>query len=66
QISWSIAPAPEEQKRRYAEILRKRIERLKTICEDKDRAEGFFNNEFTPLVTDLSRYHTILMEKERE
>lgn len=61
-----IPDAPEEQKRRYAEILRKRIERLKTICEDKDRAEGFFDNEFAPLLTDLSRYHTILMEKERE
>jgi len=61
-----IPDAPEEQKRRYAEILRERIERLKTICEDKDRAEGFFDNEFTPSLTDLSRYHTILIERERE
>jgi len=61
-----IPDAPEEQKRRYARALRERIEKLKTICEDKDRAEGFFNNEFTPLLTDLSRYHTTLMEREKE
>ena len=61
-----IPDAPEEHKRQYAEILGQRIGKLKAICEDKDRAESFFNNEFTPLLTDLTRYSTILMEKEKE
>ena len=61
-----IPDAPKEHKRQYAEILGKRIEKLKIICEDKDRAESFFNNEFTPLLTDLSRYSTTLMEREKE
>jgi len=61
-----IPDAPEEHKRQYAEALRKRIEKLRIICADKDRAESFFNNEFTPGLTDLSRYSTTLMERERE
>lgn len=60
-----IPDAPEEHKRQYAEALRKRIEKLRIICEDKDKAESFFNNEFTPGLTDLSRYSTILMEREK-
>jgi hypothetical protein len=61
-----IPDAPEEHKRQYAEALRKRIAKLRIICEDKDRAESFFNNEFTPGLTDLSRYSTTLMEREKE
>jgi len=61
-----IPDAPEEHKRQYAEALRKKIERLRNICEDKNRAESFFNNEFTPGLTDLSSYSTILMEREKE
>lgn len=61
-----IPDAPEEHKRQYAEALRKRIEKLRIICADKDRAESFFNNEFTPGLTDLSRYSTTLMEREKE
>jgi len=61
-----IPDAPEEHKRQYAEALKKKVENLKIICEERDRAEGFFNNEFTPLLTDLSRYHAILMEREKE
>ena len=60
-----IPDAPEEHKRQYAEALRKRIEKLRIICEDKDKAESFFNNEFTPGLTDLSRYSTTLMEREK-
>jgi len=61
-----IPDAPEEHKRQYAEALRKRIEKLRIICADKDRAESFFNNEFTLGLTDLSRYSTTLMEREKE
>ena len=61
-----IPDAPEEHKRQYAEALGKRIEKLRIICEDKDRAESFFNNEFTPRLTDLSSYGTTLMEREKE
>ncbi|MDH5364922.1 MAG: hypothetical protein OEW82_07180, partial [Dehalococcoidia bacterium] len=61
-----IPDAPEEHKRQYAEALRKRIDKLRIICADKDRAESFFNNEFTPGLTDLSRYSTTLMEREKE
>jgi len=61
-----IPDAPEELKRQYAEALRKRIEKLRIICEDKDKAEGFFNKEFTPLLTELSRYSATLMEREKE
>ena len=60
-----IPDAPEEQKRKYAQILGKRIENLKIICEDKDRAEGFFNNEFVPELTRISGYNTTLMENEK-
>jgi len=60
-----IPEAPEEQKRAYAQILGKRIENLRTICEDKDKAENFFNNEFIPGLTRVSGYGTALMENER-
>jgi len=60
-----IPEAPEEQKRAYAQILGKRIENLQTICEDKDKAENFFNNEFIPGLTRISGYSTALMENER-
>ena len=55
-----IPDAPEEQKRKYAEFLGKKIANLKLICEDRDRAEGFFKNEFTPLLSDLSGYSDTL------
>ena len=55
-----IPDAPEEQKREYAEFLDKKIKKIKIICEDKDKAEGFFKNEFTPLLSDLSGYSAIL------
>ena len=61
-----IPDAPEEHKRRYAEALRERIEKLRIICKDKDWAESFFNNEFTPGLTELSRYSTTLMGGEKE
>ena len=61
-----IPDAPEEQKREYAQILAKRIENLRIICEDKDRAEGFFNNEFIPELTHISGYSVTLMENERK
>ena len=60
-----IPEAPEQQKRAYAQILGKRIENLRTICEDKDKAENFFNNEFIPGLTRVSGYSTALMENER-
>jgi len=60
-----IPDAPEEQKREYAEILGRRIKTLKIICEDKDKAEGFFNNEFMPLFSNLSRCNATLMEREK-
>ena len=55
-----IPDAPEEQKKKYARSLGKKIANLKLICEDKDRAEGFFKNEFTPLLSDLSGYSDTL------
>jgi len=64
-----IPDAPEEQKRKYAEFLDKKIKKLKIICEDKDKAEGFFKNEFTPLLSDLSGYSATLTkngQRERE
>ena len=61
-----IPDAPEEHKREYAETLKKRIKNLKIICEDKDKAENFFSSEFTPLLTELSRYASTLMENEKK
>ena len=55
-----IPDASEEQKRKYAQSLGKKIANLKLICEDRDRAEGFFKNEFTPLLSDLSGYSATL------
>jgi len=60
-----IPDAPPEYKRGYVAVLRKKIENLRVICEDKDRAESFFNNEFVPGLTGLSAYSTTLMEKEK-
>lgn len=64
-----IPDAPEEQKRKYAEFLGKKIANLEIICEDRDKAEGFFKNEFTPLLSDLSGYSATLTkngQRERE
>ena len=61
-----IPDAPEEHKKKYAEILEKRIGKLNIICQDKNKAESFFNNEFTPLLTDLTRYTSTLMGREKE
>jgi hypothetical protein len=61
-----IPDAPEEHKRQYTEVLRAKIENLRVICEDKDKAESFFNNEFIPGLTKLSGYVTTLMENARE
>jgi hypothetical protein len=55
-----IPDAPQEQKKKYARSLGKKIANLKLICEDRDRAEGFFKNEFTPLLSDLSGYSDTL------
>jgi len=60
-----IPDAAEDQKREYAQILAKRIENLRTMCEDKDKAENFFNNEFIPGLTRISGYSTALMENQR-
>jgi energy-coupling factor transporter ATP-binding protein EcfA2 len=60
-----IPEAPEEQKRKYAEVLRKKIENLKTICAAKEKAESFFSEEFIRALTDLSEYSTILMQNEK-
>jgi len=64
-----IPEASEKQKRKYAEFLEKKIENLNIICEDKDKAEDFFKNKFTPLLSDLSGHGTTLTrngQKERE
>ena len=61
-----IPDAPEERKRQYAEALGKMIERLKTICKDRDDAENFFNNEFAGGIRDLSACSATLMEREKE
>lgn len=61
-----IPDAPEEQKRQYAGALRQKIERLRVICEDKDKAENFFNGEFLPGLTKLSGYMVALMENARQ
>ena len=55
-----IPDASEEQKKKYARSLGKKIANLKLICEDRDRAESFFKNEFTPLLSDLSGYSDTL------
>ena len=55
-----IPDASEEQKKKYAHSLGKKIANLKLICEDRDRAEGFFKNEFIPLLSDLSGYSDTL------
>ena len=60
-----IPDASKEQKRQYAGALMRRIENLRIICEDKDKAESFFSSEFTVRLTDLSRYSTTLMENEK-
>ncbi len=60
-----IPEAPEEQKREYARILRRRIENLTTICEDKGRAEAFFEGEFASSLAHISRYDAALAENER-
>jgi hypothetical protein len=60
-----IPDAPEEQKRKYAEFLEKKIEKLKAICEGKDKGVGFFENAFTPLLSDLSGYSDILTKNEQ-
>lgn len=60
-----IPDAAEDQKREYAKILAKRIENLRIICENKDRSESFFNNEFIPELTHINGYSLTLMENER-
>jgi len=55
-----IPDASEEQKKKYARSLGKKIANLKLICEDRDRAEGFFKNEFARLLSDLSGYSDTL------
>ena len=55
-----IPDAPEEWKRKYAELQRKKIAKLEIICEDRDKAEGFFKNDFTSLLSDLSGYSATL------
>ena len=59
-----IPEAPEEQKREYARILRRSIENLTTICEDKARAEAFFEDEFASSLAQVSRYGRVLVENE--
>ena len=61
-----IPDAPEEYKREYAEILRRKIENLKIICEDKEKAEGFFTAQFVSNLTALSGYSALLMENEKK
>ena len=60
-----IPDAPEEQKRRYARILEKKVENLKVMCQDKDRAENFFDNEFVSELTRISGYSMTLMGNEK-
>jgi len=64
-----IPEASEKQKRKYAEFLERKIENLNIICEDKDKAEDFFKNKFTPLLSDLSGHSATLTrngQRERE
>jgi hypothetical protein len=60
-----IPDAPEEDKKKYAQLLAKRVENLRIICEDKDSAESFFDNQFVPELTRISAYSTTLMENEK-
>jgi hypothetical protein len=61
-----IPDAPEEKKREYARVLERRIKNLQNICDDKDKAESFFDFEFIPQITRLGEYGTALMEGERK
>ena len=60
-----IPEASEEQKREYAQALRRKIGNLGLICEGKGRAESFFSSEFIRELSHISEYGAALMEREK-